>query len=352
MKAKVRVRVKVRVRAKATRDRAESSSDNRCCLRSGGILNCMKPVRKSFGLPGSCSLLVSFLFAFSSLLAVVGESWAAFEGIIVDSKTAAMGDCWSSSDYGVHFLAPVPPARMNLSVSICYCAPYGLPELEQENVLFNLPSRGNMVTLGIVERGGSLYKERIFSASVSRQTLPSTEIMLSLGMFSMSVDGLGETSFFGLSAGLRSRPVRSLEACVGLGNLASGSASSSERGALPSTFLFGLRLTPGESITAAGEVRRTPGQQSSFHLGVELEPQKGIRIRCGLQTVPVELAMGFAIDVGRLSIESASSFHSVLGRTDVVTLTFTSGGRASGSGVKTRRSSQNEANKRRKEAAP
>jgi hypothetical protein len=285
------------------------------------------------------------------LAAGAGESRAAFEGIVVDSRTAAMGDCWSASDYGVHPLAPVPPVRMNLSVSVCYCAPYGLPELEQKNVLFNLPSRANVFTLGVVERGGSLYKERILSASISRQTFPSTRFMLSLGIFSMSIGGLGEARFFGLSTGLRSKPTRSLEASVGMGNLASSSASGLDRGAVLPTFLFGLILTPQESVTAAGEVRKTPGRESSFHLGVELEPQEGIRIRCGLQTVPVELTMGFAIELGHLSIETATSFHPVLGRTDVVTLTFGSGASTSGPAGKTGSGAHHGRSNRTKEAA-
>ena len=269
-----------------------------------------------------CLFVFSTAFAVSLLPVVGGESWAAFQGIAVDSKTAAMGDCWSSSDYGFHFLAPVPPGSVNLSASICYSAPYGLPELEQKTVLLNLPWRTKMTTLGILERGGGLYKERILSASLSHQAFPSTRIVLSLGMFSMSVAGLGQTKFLVLGAGLRSRPVRSLEACIGLGNLTSSSASDPYRGTVPSTFLFGVSLKPRENVTAAGEIRKTPGTESSVHAGVEFELQKGIRMRCGLQTVPVELAMGFAIDLGRLSIESASSFHSVLGRTDIITLTF------------------------------
>ncbi|MCX5800739.1 MAG: hypothetical protein NTX17_05060 [Candidatus Eisenbacteria bacterium] len=287
----------------------------------------------------SLKLVFSCLLAFLSLPAAVHESWAAFEGIFVDSKTAAMGDCWSASDYGFHFLAPVPPFATDLSASACYCAPYGLSELEQRNVLLNVPRRDNVLTFGIAERGGSLYKERILSACASRQPFSSTRIMLSLGLLSMSVDGYGEARFFALGAGLRSRPVRSLEACVGLGNLGSSSASDSYRGAVPSTFLFGLVLTPGKGVTAAGEVRKIPGKQSSFHLGAELASQSGIRIRCGLQTEPVELAIGFAIDIGRLSIESASSFHSALGRTDVVTLTFRRGERSypSRDGAKDRR---------------
>ena len=313
-------------------------SDPILCPRLGGIPGKIYGVEKL----GRMRLRQAFfcLFVVSLLLAATCESRAAFEGIVVDAKTAAMGDCWSSSDRGFHFLAPVPPSRTNLSLSVGYCAPYGLPELEQRSILLNLPSRANMVTLGVAERGDGLYKERILSASISRQASPSTRIMFSLGMFSMSIDGLGEAGFLGFGAGLRSRPFRTLEACVGLGDLASSSTSGSTRGAVReavrSTFLLGLSLTPSENLTAAGEVRKSPGQQSSFHLGVDLEPQKGIRIRCGLQTVPVELAMGFAVELGRLSIESASSFHSVLGRTDVVTLTFRGAEKAGRSATKQR----------------
>lgn len=326
-------------------------SRHRSCSELEGLFHGVKLQRKPSGLPVSSLLAFFPLLLFSMLSVGAGESRAAFEGIVVDSRTAAMGDCWSASDHGVHPLAPVPPVRMNLSVSVCYCAPYGLPELEQRNLLLNLPSRANMFTLEVVERGGSLYKERILSASVSRRAFPSTRFMLSLGMFSMSVAELGETRFFGLSTGLRSRPTRFLEASIGMGNLASSSASASDGRAVFPTFLFGLTLTPGESVTAAGEVRKTPGKESSIHLGVEFEPQEGIRIRCGLQTVPMEVAMGFAIELGHLSIETASSFHSVLGRTDVITLTFRSGVNAGGPAGKAGTGAHHGRSNRTKEAA-
>jgi hypothetical protein len=323
----------------------------RFCSDLGGVLHGVKLMGNPSCLPVSSLLAFFSLFLFSLLSTGAGESQAAFEGIVVDSRTAAMGDCWSASDHGVHPLAPVPPVRMNLSVSVCYCAPYGLPELEQKNVLLDLPSQANMFTLDLVERGGSLYKERILSASISRQAFASTRFMVSLDVFSMSVGGLGEARFFGLSTGFRSRPTRSLEASIGMGNLALMSASGPDRGAILPTFLLGLILTPGESVTAAGEVRKTPGDESSFHVGVELEPQEGIKIRCGLQTLPVELAMGFAIELGRLSIETASAFHPVLGRTDVVTLTFRSGAKTRGEADKTGSGAHDRRSKRTKEAA-
>lgn len=253
------------------------------------------------------------------------ESFAAFEGIVVDSKSAAMGDCWSASQHGLHFLAPVPPVCENLSACVIYCAPFGLPELGQKTVLVNLPMRSRAVSLVVLERGSSLYKETSLTASISDQVFPSARIGLSVSALSMSIDGFGQERFFVLGAGVRARPVRSLEACVGLGNLTSTSFSDSDRGAVPSTFLLGMSLKPRENVTAAGEVRKRPGEVSSFHVGLELEPQKGIGLRCGLQTLPVELTLGIAIALGPMSIETATSFHAVLGRTDTITLTFRRG---------------------------
>jgi|GEM_PF-2908342 len=274
----------------------------------------------------SIAAALSFPFMLFLLLGP-GESIAAFEGISLDAKTVAMGDSWSSSDNGIHFLAPVPPLNSGAGVALSYCAPYGLSELEQKDVLGTLALGRNSLALGIFERGASLYKETVVSVSASRQLLPPICVMVSVSTFNMSVMGLRDVRSLGVGAGVRSKPIRSLDFCVGLGNLVPGLASGdldSEESpeTVPSTFLVGVLLKPGENLTLVGEIRKTPGNESSFHLGVELEPQRGIRVRCGIQTVPVELALGLAVKINRLCIESASSFHPVLGRTGIITIAF------------------------------
>lgn len=258
------------------------------------------------------------LCAFALTVPMVGEVGAAFEGTVVDSRVTGMGDCLSASTRGALSLAPLPPSGTPGALSLSYCSPFGLEELAQKSVVCSISLQGNVVTLGLLERGGSLCKEGVLSISASGRLLESTSLSLSLGMFSMSVRGFEARRFFGLSAGARVRPARSLEACVGFDNV----VTSRNEGTLPQTFLFGLLITPASNVTVAGEMRKSPGGLSSLHFGVELQPEAGIRLRCGLQTVPVELAVGLAIELGPLSLETASSFHPVLGRTNVLTLTW------------------------------
>jgi hypothetical protein len=113
-------------------------------------------------------------------------------------------------------------------------------------------------------------------------------------------------------------PLRSLEVCIGVDNV----AKSRDEGALPQSFLAGFLITPASGVTVAAEMRRSARGFTCLHLGAEFEAHEGVLVRCGLQTEPVELAAGLGVNWGSLSLETATSFHPVLRRTDVLTLTW------------------------------
>jgi len=266
---------------------------------------------------GSTEILAIHI-ALVLLALAAGETGAAFEGITADSRTAGMGDCLSASSSGARSLAPLPPSRFSGTVSFSYCAPFGVEELAEKSVVCSVPFRRKVLAVGLVERGESLYEERILSVSASGRPLARVSVSICLGLYSVSVSRLHKKRFVGLSGGARVRPIGSLEACAGVDNFV---ASRSER-ALPQTLLFGLLIMPASDVTVSAEMRKSAEGSSCLHFGVELVAEGGVCLRCGLETEPVQLAAGLGLELGPVSLETASSFHPVLGRTDVLTLTW------------------------------
>ena len=255
---------------------------------------------------------------------------AAFEGCLVDSRAEAMGDCWCVSDFSALSLAPVPPRGKGLEVGLSYRRPFGLSDLEEKEAAVNVPLSWCVGSLGFIQRGGGLYRERMLSATASaavpaaargraREAAESpVSVSVSLAVFEVSVDGWESARCASLSVGARASPVSSVEVCVGLGNV-----SSSESGlGLRRTFLAGVLVRPHDVLSLVTEVRREPGERSSFHLGAELQPSRGVCLRCGLRTEPLELTMGFGVAMRGLGLDTASSLHTVLGRTDSFSLSF------------------------------
>ncbi|MFH0778463.1 MAG: hypothetical protein V2A71_07505 [Candidatus Eisenbacteria bacterium] len=243
---------------------------------------------------------------------------AAFEGVIRDARATSMGECWSVSDATPLSLVGLPAGDEPASAGFSYCAPYGLEELAQKNATLGFSRRRVRVAVGLLDRGGSVYNERALCTSIDYQAIPSVRVSLSPVVYSLSAALSPRTTFWGLSAGVRSRVVTMLEACVGLGNFVSDAPGESVRPQI----VCGLTVSPAPSVTGACEVHRSPGKPASFHAGLELETVKGAWLRCGVQTVPLKLSMGLGLKIGRLSLETASSFHSVLGRTDVLSLSW------------------------------
>ncbi len=298
--------------------------------RSGSALACRLGHRVGVlrrpGLLRLCNFAVprSAVLVFGLALPAVFLSWssctlAAFDGYAVDSRAAGMGNCWSVSRFSPFSTAPVPPPRMEFALSLTYRRPFDVEELAERNALVNLPlpgggsgSRRYLVSIGLTEKGGTLYRERIYSAAASGQPHNSLLMLASVSVSEFYVTGTGTTRYVSASLGARATPVNPLEVCLGLGNF----ISSGLDGALPSTLLLGCGLEPLPGLRIATEARRSPGGGSSFHLGSELELADGLLIRCGLRTEPLELTMGFGFGLGALFLDTASSFHAVLGRTD------------------------------------
>jgi hypothetical protein len=265
--------------------------------------------------PGRRSLFVVALLALLVSVSRPPGALAAFENCALDSKTAAMGGCWSVSLFSAFSLAPVPPKEQESGLGLSCRRLYGMDELAELNLVVNIPFRGWCNSIGIAERGWTLYKERIVSAAVSARPQDCVFLCLSLSAFELRVDEVGSSTYASVSVGARTRPVRGLEVCVGRGNF----VSSTEDGAVPEIFLLGLLAEPSPILRLALEARKNPRVRSSLHFGAELEPAVGLLLRCGLKTEPLELTVGFGLGLGNLSLETASAFHPVLGRTDSFT---------------------------------
>jgi len=263
---------------------------------------------------------------------------AAFEGCLVDSRAEAIGDCWCVSDFPALSLAPLPPPATGLALGLSYRRPFGLGDLEEKDVIVNVPISRCTGSVGYIERGGGLYRERALSATMSAavpraaptraqaartlavQAAPVSlvSVCLSAAVFEVSVDGWRPARCASLSVGARASPVSSVDVCVGMGNIVSGETDLGLR----QTFLAGVVVRPHQVVTLAAEIRRQPGERSSFHLGAELVVSGGAFLRCGLRTEPMELTMGFGVALKGFGLDTASSFHPVLGRTDSFSLSF------------------------------
>ncbi len=278
-----------------------------------------------------------------------GRCTAAFEGCLVDSRAESMGDCWCVSNFPALSLAPIPPPAAGFALGFSYRKPFGLSDLEEKEAVVTLPVSRWLTAFGFVERGGGLYTERMLSVTVSAAAPAATSkkrdrsgkaspaaaareqpapalsaarslvsVSLSLAVLEVSVEGWAPARSASFSVGARASPVSSADVCVGLGNVVSRGTDVG----LPQTLLVGVVLRPHQVVRLAVETRRQPGQKPSFHMGAELEPFGGTYLRCGVRTEPLEVTMGIGFTLSRLGLDTTSSFHTVLGRTDSFSLSF------------------------------
>jgi hypothetical protein len=75
----------------------------------------------------------------------------------------------------------------------------------------------------------------------------------------------------------------------------------------------GVHYKPSKKVSILAEVEKQVITKISFKGAVEYQPVKPLYIRFGVQSAPVEFALGFGYKISGFSIDLGSKYHQTLG---------------------------------------
>jgi hypothetical protein len=82
---------------------------------------------------------------------------------------------------------------------------------------------------------------------------------------------------------------------------------------IPATIKAGLQYKVSEKVSLITEAQKSSYQKFQFKGGIEYLPAKDFYLRAGVSTNPVQMSFGAGVNLQGLRIDLSSSWHSVLG---------------------------------------
>ena len=95
--------------------------------------------------------------------------------------------------------------------------------------------------------------------------------------------------------------------------------------ALPSIFKLGAAYLPSDKVRLTAEIEKDLENPFNGRFGVEYNPISILYIRAGVSTSPLMASFGLGIHMKGLKIDVATSYHTVLGFTPSLSLTYVVG---------------------------
>ncbi len=135
-------------------------------------------------------------------------------------------------------------------------------------------------------------------------------------------ENYGNTSALAVEAGLQAQLSKELSigAHIYNPNRAKVAAFNDER--IPTIMRIGLNYTFSEKVFVVAETQKDIDYPANFKAGVEYRVVEVLYLRAGVSTGPVLNTFGFGLNLKQFRLDIASSYHSVLGYSPHVSLTY------------------------------
>ena len=92
---------------------------------------------------------------------------------------------------------------------------------------------------------------------------------------------------------------------------------------LPTLLRCGAQYSIADDLMASAEVEKDIDRSGLFRAGLEYQPAEILFLRIGTSTQPMVFTFGTGLDFGTFKFDLASTYHSVLGHSPQVSLTYT-----------------------------
>ncbi len=253
------------------------------------------------------------------------NSFAGNERNTMGARSAAMGMSGVAT-YDVFSVLNNPAATTQLeqlSLGLFAENRFLLADVNYGGLAFALPtSKAGTIGLGLSFFGNDLYSERHIALSYGIKLSPSISIGTHIDAYNVATldDGSGTALTFGL--GLQYQIVENARVGMHLHNPLFAGLTEFQEDDLPSFLQIGIAYDPSDKLTLCLEGEKELDQKAIFKMGLEWRMAEKFHLRGGIATQPIYSSLGAGVNLGRLKLDLATSFHPQLGLTPHVSVRF------------------------------
>ena len=261
-------------------------------------------------------IVITTLFASSFQAQNEGVSGARAYGLAGTSSLTS--DLWSTNNNpaGLAFLK-------KWQAGISYENQFLLSELSNKTAIVSAPAANGSFGLSVNQFGYSSFNENRIGVSYGQQLGKNISMGIQLNYSSTQIgDGYGQTNALSGNIGLLANINNelSLSAVVINPNRAKLAEFTDER--LPTLLKLGLKYDFSKKVTAFTEVTKDIDYDANVRIAIEYKALDLLYFRAGYATYPALSSFGFGLNLDKFKLDFASGFHSNLGFSPQVSLSF------------------------------
>lgn len=186
-----------------------------------------------------------------------------------------------------------------------------------------IPTKSGTFGLNITSFGYSAYNETKIGLAFAKPFGEKLAIGVQLDYITVGLgENYGRASAFSIEAGILAKPNEKLSigAHIFNPNRAKITAYNEER--IPTVMRIGVDYVFSAKVLVDAEIEKDIDNKAVFKTGVEYHISDPLYLRIGIASNPFLSAFGFGINLKNFNIDIATSYHSVLGYTPQVSLTY------------------------------
>lgn len=209
-----------------------------------------------------------------------------------------------------------------MSISLDYQNFFGIRNLNQVNLVLNVPFHPSPFACGISSYGNNLYREFQLITAGAYQLAPEFSIGVSIQYYHCSIKGYGSQATWGINLGAAYQLTHHVFIGSQITNLNQPTISH-DLEKLPQTFSLGMTYKAAEVLLLNIEFFRDTRFEQEYRFGLEYRLAPYFNIRTGIIDQVNNFSAGCALSLDVIAFEYALVTHQVLGVSHVTSLLIT-----------------------------
>jgi long-subunit fatty acid transport protein len=263
--------------------------------------------------------ILFFLFAACGLFAQnlsVGGRAAALGG-----ASATLSDVYSAQNNqaGLGFVT-------NAAIGAYYENRFLVKQLAYRSFTGALPIKKGAFGLIYTGFGYSAFRQSKFGLGYGMKLSENFSAGVGLNYLSYTIgDIYGKASAFAVEFGLQGKLSKQVTVAAHVYNPNRAKITDYNNEKIPSQLKFGIQYTFSKQLLVLVEAEKATYTNINFKSGIEYVPAKEIYLRAGMNSYPTQAAFGVGVKLQGLKFDLSSSYHSILGFSPQVGLSYVFG---------------------------
>lgn len=262
--------------------------------------------------------IISYM-ATSALLAGNGVQVSGARSAAIGGASATYSDTWSAFNNQ----AGLGPLK-GISIGLANEFRFLIPELSIRGLAVAVPVKQlGVFALSVSYFGYNVYNEKKIGLAYARSFGDKISAGLQINYLNTHLaEGYGDRNSFTVEAGIQALLMKNLMIAAHINNPTRTKLAEYDDERIPTIVQVGLAYTFSEKVIVSVESEKNLEEKNIVKAGVEYHIVKQLYLRTGISNNPGLFSFGFGLQLDKLKIDLASTYHQVLGFSPQLALSY------------------------------